>query len=171
MSMELKRAVVADSELKTVKDDLVHKWMAKNPEVRGLYPVDTRAELEKLLDEQLEALRTDTTYVSTADDGTEYQIVVRPGPSDTIHLSIKRKDREICRDWRHLQEIKNLLVGPECEGVELFPAESRVVDVANQTHLWCYGDERFRVPVGWDASFKSSMTVGKSKQRPREEES
>jgi hypothetical protein len=35
-------------------------------------------------------------------------------------------------DWRDLQRIKNQLVGPECEAVELYPAESRKVDTANQ---------------------------------------
>ena len=52
------------------------------------------------------------------------------------HLSIKRRDRRIIRDWRHLQRIKNELCGPEREGVELFPAESRLVDTANQYHLY-----------------------------------
>jgi hypothetical protein len=54
-----------------------------------------------------------------------------------IHLSIKRNDREPIHDWRVLQEIKNELVGAEAEAVELYPAESRLVDTANQYHLWC----------------------------------
>lgn len=54
-----------------------------------------------------------------------------------IHLSIKRFDRRPIRNWRHFQQIKNEVVGPESEGVELFPAESRLVDNANQYHLWC----------------------------------
>jgi hypothetical protein len=70
-----------------------------------------------------------------------YQVNVRRcdtpiGPM--LHLSIKRRDREVIRDWRELQEIKNQIVGPEHEGVELFPAESRLVDTANQYHLWVF---------------------------------
>ena len=67
-----------------------------------------------------------------------------------IHLSIRRQDRAPARDWRDFQRIKNQLAGPEYEGVELYPAESRKVDTANQYHLWCFpftlgfglGDER-----------------------------
>lgn len=71
-----------------------------------------------------------------------------------IHLSIKRRDKaRPARDWRHLQQIKNELVGPEYEAVELYPAQSRVVDVANQTHLWCFtaaeGGGPVTFPLGW----------------------
>jgi len=59
------------------------------------------------------------------------------------HLSIKRNDQEIIRDWRDLQRIKNELFGPEAEAVELFPAESRLVDAANQYHLWVFPTYRF----------------------------
>lgn len=52
------------------------------------------------------------------------------------HLSIRRVDRKPCRDWRDFQQIKTQLCGPEREAVELYPAESRVVDTANQYHLW-----------------------------------
>jgi hypothetical protein len=40
-----------------------------------------------------------------------------------VCLSAKRVDREPLQDWRVLQEIKNALVGEECEAIELFPAE------------------------------------------------
>ena len=39
-------------------------------------------------------------------------------------------------DWRHMQRIKNDIAGPEREAVELFPAESRLVDTANEFWLW-----------------------------------
>lgn len=66
-----------------------------------------------------------------------------------VHLSIKRVDRgPIVRDWRHMQRIKNELVGPECEGVELYPAESRLLDEANQYHMWVVPDATFRFPFG-----------------------
>jgi hypothetical protein len=52
-------------------------------------------------------------------------------------LSIKRHDKEPCNDWRHFQFIKNQLVGQEAEAVQLYPAESRLVDGSNQYHLWC----------------------------------
>ena len=59
------------------------------------------------------------------------------GTPRAIHLSIRRQDREPCHDWRDFQRIKNQLAGPEWEGLEIYPAESRLVDMANQYHLWC----------------------------------
>lgn len=85
-----------------------------------------------------------------------------------VHLSIRRLDRMPVRDWRDFQEIKNQLVGPECEGVELFPAESRLVDSANQYHLWVIDDVHFHWPVGFeDGRSVSDAEFGKSRQRPR----
>jgi len=57
-------------------------------------------------------------------------------PVRMTHLSIKRNDREAIHDWRELQRIKTELCGKEAEGVELYPAESRLTDRANQFHLW-----------------------------------
>lgn len=54
-----------------------------------------------------------------------------------IHLSIRRQDRAAATDWRDFQRIKNQLAGDEYEGLEIYPAESRKVDTANQYHLWC----------------------------------
>lgn len=68
--------------------------------------------------------------------------------SGALHLSIKRFDRMIVRDWRHLQSIKNEIAGSEREAVELFPAESRLVDGANQTHLWVFPIGQ-AVPLGF----------------------
>lgn len=70
------------------------------------------------------------------------------GP-ELIHLSIKRKDGNQTRSWTDLQKIKNALVGLETEGVELFPAESRKVDFANQYHLWVIKDTNYRFPLGF----------------------
>ena len=66
-----------------------------------------------------------------------------------LHLSIRRIDDKPIHSWRDLQFIKNELVGRECEGMELFPAESRKIDYANQYHLWVLKDEGLRLPVGF----------------------
>lgn len=52
------------------------------------------------------------------------------------HLSLRRQDRGSTIPWRHMQRIKSELCGEEAEAVEIFPAESRLVDTANQRHLW-----------------------------------
>lgn len=83
-----------------------------------------------------------------------------------IHLSIKRRDKAPLHDWRDLQRIKNELVGPEHEAIELYPAESRVVDTANQYHLWCFADDRVRIPVGWPTRLVTEVEANGSRQRP-----
>jgi len=54
------------------------------------------------------------------------------------HLSIKRLDQKPIHDWRDLQAIKSALVGPKHEAVEMYPSEDRVMDVANQFHLYAF---------------------------------
>jgi hypothetical protein len=70
------------------------------------------------------------------------------------HLSIKRFDRAPIRNWRHFQQIKNEICGDEREAVELFPRESRIVDNANQYHLWVL-PEGAEIPIG----FSEGMVV------------
>jgi hypothetical protein len=89
-----------------------------------------------------------------------------PIPHPIVQLSIRRMDRQAARDWRHFQAIKNQLVGPECEAVELYPAESRLVDTATQFHLWCVADPYWRFPLGYDAGRTVSGEHGGAVQRP-----
>jgi len=84
------------------------------------------------------------------------------------HLSIKREDREPIHDWRDLQIIKSLFCGPESEGIEIYPAESRMVDTANQFHLWVFPDGA-TIPVGFnDGRLVADSNYGQGKQRPFE---
>ena len=52
------------------------------------------------------------------------------------HLSIRRRNEKPFRDWRVIQGIKNKVVGEEFEAIELYPADSRIMDVGNVYHLW-----------------------------------
>jgi len=65
-----------------------------------------------------------------------YQVVARAHGTGIVHLSVKRHDRRQIRNWRHLQQIKNEVCGEEREAMEIYPAESRLVDGANEYHLW-----------------------------------
>lgn len=79
-----------------------------------------------------------------------------------VHISIKRIDKQPIHDWRDLQDIKNQLLGKECEAIELYPAESRKVDTANQYHLWGINDSTYRFPVGYSerhVDYDSKMGV------------
>jgi len=79
-----------------------------------------------------------------------YQVEVRRNPTGWTQLNIRRRDGNVIfRDWREFQDIKNQLVGPEVEAIELYPAESRLVDTSNKYHLWCLPPGQ-RIPVGWE---------------------
>lgn len=104
---------------------------------------------------------------------SRYQVALREcgtgafGPM--IHLSIKRIDKEPIRDWRDFQRIKNELAGPQAEAVEIFPAEARLVDGANQYHLWVFHSYRF--PFGFSEGRQiSEGPADGGKQRPFEDE-
>lgn len=93
---------------------------------------------------------TDRVYIND-----KYQVAVREFENpqfggEWVHLSIKRIDKEVIHDWRDLQEIKNMMVGPENEGIELYPAESRRVDSANQFHIFVLKTEGAKFPIGYN---------------------
>jgi hypothetical protein len=118
---------------------------------------------------QLEKLRADEVWINSI-----YQVnidrapdAVQPGFAPMIHLSIKRRDKSAVHDWRDLQRIKNELVGPEHEAMELYPAEARLVDTANQYHLWVLANPDDRIPFGWTARAVDSAHPPGGRQRPR----
>ncbi len=91
-------------------------------------------------------------------------------PLVVTHLSIKRNDRGPIHDWRDFQIIKNTFCGDDAEGVEIYPAESRLVDTSNQYHLWVFppGDH---LPLGFnDGRLVTAAKFGSAKQRPFEVE-
>ena len=59
-----------------------------------------------------------------------------------IQIGISAHDGTARHDWRDMQGIKNELAGPEVEGFELFPAESRVLDPSNYYTIWCFPGPR-----------------------------
>jgi hypothetical protein len=83
---------------------------------------------------------------------TLYTVSVRRYPSGSLfgggpwaEIGIHCPDGEPRHDWRVFQKIKNDVVGPEWEALELFPAESRLVDPSNYYVL--YATEK--IPLGW----------------------
>lgn len=82
----------------------------------------------------------------------QYEVMVFDHPEGVIQLSIKRFDRAPIRNWRHMQQMKNEIVGAEREALELYPRESRVMDNANQYHLWV-APENADVPIGFPTGF------------------
>ena len=65
---------------------------------------------------------------------------------EVVWLSIKRIDKEPIHDWRDLQRIKNDICGPESNAMEIYPAESRLMDTSNQYHLFVF---QHQIPIGF----------------------
>lgn len=84
------------------------------------------------------------SYEAWAND--RYDVLVRRRDDGSVHLSLKRRDRSPVRDWRHLQQIKNEILGPEEFAVEVFPPESQLVDTSNEYHLWHTPGMQFAAP-------------------------
>lgn len=110
----------------------------------------------------------------------DYQVAIfdarqAPGWPEMWHLSIKRRDRQPLEvdpqgRWRILQRIKNTLVGEQNEGVELYPAEARLVDTANQYHLWVLKDPTMRFPFGFSERLVTRQGSHGAVQRPLAED-
>lgn len=69
-----------------------------------------------------------------------------------IHLSIRRVDRGPVgtEHFRDFQRIKDELLGPEYEAVEIYPAADRLVDSVDQFHLWAFSNDGLRFPFGFN---------------------
>jgi hypothetical protein len=88
-----------------------------------------------------------------------YRVEVKLAPP-FIHLDIRRRDGKTCNEWQDFQRIKNELVGPEHEALQLFPAESRLVDTGNEYHLWVCPKAQARFQFG----FKDRFVLGETLQ-------
>lgn len=156
-------AYVQKSEVQAGIESTMALWRSGEPTVRNLWPGLDEAEVR----EKVRALVEDEHRNSECWINDTYQVFKRAF-GDFIHLSIKRLDKAPIHDWRDMQAIKNALVGEECEGVELYPAESRLVDSANQYHLWCSSNITFRFPFGFSGvRLVANESHGKAVQRPR----
>jgi hypothetical protein len=111
--------------------------------------------LEHVREELMDEIHGPQIFINS-----RYQVAMRLWNPDVMYLSIKRLDQQPTRSWRDLQRIKNELVGPENEGVELFPAESRLIDRANQFHLFVLTDPAARFPFGYKHTRDVGPAVG-----------
>jgi hypothetical protein len=155
------KATVPDSEKEAAVAALLAKWRDKDSPIAKLLDTDDESIAVQRITSVVEGEQNNEIYLNDT-----YQVSLRR-LGEIIHLSIKRIDREPVHDWRELQQIKTELVGPECEAVELYPAESRVIDTANQYHLWAVPDSSFRFPFGFESKrVVTDESIAGSKQRP-----
>lgn len=109
---------------------------------------------------------------------SRYTVIVRYEESEAdgvtgVHLSIHDHMRTARHDWRDFQRIKNELLGHDWELIEVYPAESRLVDTSNEYHLWGWkqNDTPCPVLVGFRTRFVGSpddpyFQATSAKQRP-----
>lgn len=77
-----------------------------------------------------------------------------------FHASIKRRDREVIIDRSPFQQIKKELFGERFEGLELYPSRNRVLDQANQYHLWVPAEEGAWLDIGRPAAEPVEISMG-----------
>lgn len=134
------------------KAELIALWRKHHPEAAN----ETSSANKPLvkLDERTREDSPDTPDEQWTND--TYFVTLRRRPDRVfgteegmIQLGIAALDGTARHDWREFQAIKNQLAGSECEGFELYPAESRLLDPSNYYTLWCFPGIR-RVKVGHD---------------------
>lgn len=84
-------------------------------------------------------------------DNSVYQVNCRRfqdgwplGDGPWVEIGIAHAYGEAAHDFRDMQNIKNDICGPEWEALEVFPAESRLIDPSNYYYLYCVE----RLPFG-----------------------
>jgi hypothetical protein len=114
------------------------------------FPVD-RATAKRIITEELQAeMWVNDTYTVLYRQGkaADQFVMIDEWKGKCGYISIRRNDREPVDSWRDFQEIKNQLCGPNREAVQLYPAEDRLADTANQYHVWVL-PEGILFPMGF----------------------
>lgn len=92
------------------------------------------------------------------------EFMIDPEWPGMVHLSIKRIDKAPLgtEHYADLLRIKNGLLSANHEAVEVYPAESRLADTANQYHLWCIRESGVGFPF---SRIEEAPVPGTSTQR------
>ena len=133
------------------RQKVVDNWRAAHPEAAAEPP----SHVHHMLDRE-QAGETDNRDRPEIWVNDIYQVTVRRWSKDPVfgtgggmvQIGIHALDGTARHDWREFQNIKNQIAGEECEGFELYPAESRLIDPSNYYTLWCFpGLKRLRVGI------------------------
>ncbi len=143
-----------------VTDDLIDRTMAE-------FPGSTRHDVERLLGD----VAADAIFINSCYQVNMRDVDVPEGWPALVRLSIKRRDKERPgpEAYRDFMAIKDRLVGPENEAVELYPARSREYDTANQRWLFVMKEPGRKWPFGFDFGERVvsvQADVGNARQHP-----
>lgn len=135
-----------------------HATLVKKPLLEQLA---TNEALAKRFGTTVDAVQRNLTDVEQNDDiwvNSRYQVNIRRFPNvdnpdwpPIVHLSIKRRDKAQIgpERYRDFMRIKDELLSPEHEAIEILPARSREIDTSNQYHMWTIDSPDWRIPFGW----------------------
>lgn len=156
--LTLLRAVRESRDMRALRDHpavasarkaLLRYEQGANPTWEALRPVDAGDLTAEFLEDPsyagMDVWKNDQ-YVVVVDEKTD---------PNFVRLGVSRRDGQRVRSWRDMQRIKNQMLGAECEAVELYPAESRLVDVGDVYHMWGERDPVFR----WGFGFSGGRLV------------
>jgi hypothetical protein len=134
------------------RDKLIAEWRAAHPECANEPP----SQAHHTLDQVTKGNQPDHQEHPEIWENDIYQVTVRRWTKDSVfgtsdgmvQIGINALDGTARHDWREFQWIKNQIVGPECEGFELYPAESRLIDPSNYYTLWAFpGLKKIKVGI------------------------
>jgi len=132
-----------------------------------------RAKFPDISDDAIDALMPDETW-----GNDRYTVNVHLLDADRdgfVELAVHNHRRTPHVPWRHLQQIKDEVMGADREAVQLFPAQGRLVDTANEYWLQVYPTgkapmRRRGVKLGMDhgrnVSYALPEGFGNSRQSP-----
>lgn len=138
LAIRLPQKLWVDDNIKQIA--FIPKW-TKFELKFNRYAVDTQEEFD---DVRLNA-NADFKFINS-----QYHVLVYLWDTNTIWLCIKNHENTSRTDWRDKQRIKNELCGTQCEGIELYPLESKLVDSANSFHLFV-GRPNVSRNLGWSS--------------------
>lgn len=107
-----------------------------------------------------------TTYINSRYRVRQWRYPSQDGGPDFLHFSIASLERSSLYPYRDLMRIKDELCGSECEGIELYPARSREVDLGNECRLWIIDSPEFRFPFGFNQRLVSDICLNGAVQQP-----
>ena len=152
--------------------------LAKDPEAyreskRAQVAKMARAQFPDLSDKAIDDLMSDETW---GNDRYTVSVHYIGGDRDGfVEIAVHNHNRTPHVPWRHLQQIKNEVVGADREAIQLFPAEDRLVDNANEYWIYVYprGQAPMRkrgIKIGMDRGrsvhYEMPTGFGKSRQAP-----
>lgn len=133
------------------RDQLVAEWRRCHPDAAAEAPSYTKPLIRVAGYRKSQPEEPDETWHNDT-----YTVTVRRHKKDPvfgtskgmIQIGISSLDGSARHDWRDFQAIKNQIAGPEVEGFELYPQESRLLDPSNYYSLWCFpGAKRIHVGI------------------------